>query len=152
MSTLNYARGLPIGNNEVPFYNSPPAIKAVTQTFSENAVVSSVITLSPNTTAIEITTVGAPVAMRWVSQADGTTAATSVITTAGSGGTSNFDHVQTSASRVRFIVPIEVQNNAQGYSSQVGANIANGLFQRIAYKSQGIASVYVTEYGSSNSY
>lgn len=145
----DYARGIPMGNNAMPAgYQTPPAIKAIATTASENATVSSVITLSANTTAIEIGTSGAQAVMRWVFVGDGTGPATSVIATAGS---ANFDHTIPSNGFRRFVVPIEV-NNPQGYGSMVGANIQNGLFRRLAYKTAGIASVLVTEYGSSNTY
>lgn len=151
MSGLNYAKGMAVGNNNIPFFNSPPPVKAIRQTFSENATVSSVITLSESTTAVEITAGGAPVAIRWVSVADASTAATSVITTAGSGTGSNYDHVTASNSRVRFVIPIDTgPTGVAGNASAVGANIENGLFRRLAYKTQGISSVFIAEYGSSN--
>lgn len=149
MSGQNYARGIPMGNNAMPAgYQSPPAVKAIGTTTSENATTSSVITLSANTTAIEIGTSGTQAVMRWVFVSDGSGPNTSVITTAGS---ANYDHTIPANSFRRFVVPIEV-NNAQGYGSFVGANIENGLFRRLAYKTAGVASVLVTEYGSSNSY
>ena len=151
MAAQNYARGVPMGNNQVPFQGNgtPPAIKAIAQYLSENGTASSVITLTQNTTGVEIAAQTAPVAMRWVFVADAATAATSVIAIAGA--TANFDHIIPANTYRRFVVPIEV-NNPQGYGSQVGANIENGLFRRLAYKTQGIASVAVAEYGSSNSY
>lgn len=145
--SLNYARGIPQGNNGIPFFNSPPAVKAISRYMSENATVSSVITLTADTTAIEISAGGTPVAMQWVLATD-----TQASVVAIAGATANFDHTIPSNAVRRFVVPIEGINNAQGYSSMVGANIANGLFRRVAYKTQGVASVMVTEYGSSNSY
>lgn len=143
--------GIPLGNNQMPAgYQTPPAIKAIKQYLSENATASSVISLTDNTTSIEVAAGGAPVAVRWVYASDGTGAATSVIAIAGS--TANFDHVVGQNTVRRFVVPIEMINNAEGYSSVVGQRVANGLFARLAYKSQGVASVAVTEYGSSNSY
>lgn len=144
----NYAAGTPMGNNAMPLYNSPAPFKAIAQYLGENATTSSVVTLTQNTTAIEVAAQSAPVAIRWVYQADGTGAATSVIAQATG---SNFDHVVPANTVRRFVVPIEVSAN-QGYSSMQGTNRLEGLFQRIAYKTQGIASVAVTEYGSSNSY
>lgn len=149
MAGQNYARGVPMGNNQAPFQGLPPAIKAVNRYLSENATASSVVTLTPNTTSIEITTQSAAVAIRWVYVTDGTGPATSVIAVAGA--TANYDHIIPQNTRQRFVVPIEV-NNPQGYGSFVGANIENGLFQRLAYKTIGVASVSVAEYGSSNSY
>lgn len=138
-----------MGNNQYPITNAAAPVKAIVTTSSENATVSSVITLGDNTTAIEIAAQGAPVVMRWVFATDGTGAQTSVISAA---GTANFDHFIASGAFRRFVLPIEVINNAQGYSSMVGQRVANGLFARLAYKTQGAGSVLVTEYGNSNSY
>lgn len=108
---------------------------------AENAAVSSVITLTPDTTSLEIAAIGAAPAggaMRWVRVAE---TQASVITAA---GTANFAHVIPANTVRRFAVPIEVMY--QGASSLVGANIQNGLFRRVALKSFGVASVIVTEY------
>lgn len=152
MASLNYAKGIPMGNNQMPAsYDAPPAVKAVVATLSENATTSSLIGLSQNTTAVEISTQGTAAAFKWVNIADvnGSVAATSVIAVAGT--TANFDHIVAPNTVRRFVVPIEV-NNPQGYGSMVGANIENGLFRYMALKTQGVASVMLTQYGSSNSY
>lgn len=145
----NYSIGTPVGNNMMPIYGSPGPVKAIAQYVGENATTSSVITLTQNTSQIEISANSAPVYMRWVYQTDGTGAATSVIAIAGS--TANFDHAIPANTVRRFVVPIEVSPN-QGYSSMQGTNRNEGLFQRVAYKTAGIASVAVSEYGTSNSY
>lgn len=143
----NYARGDAVGNNQMRIGGGAPApVKAIARYVSENATASSVISLSQNTTAIEIATGGTPAVMAWVLQAD-TTA--SVIAIAGA--TSNFDHEIAANTVRRFVVPIETAGGTQ-YGSVQGANREYGLFQRVAIKTQGIASVLVTEYGSSNSY
>lgn len=142
----NYVHGYAMADNQYPITSAPSPIKAIATTSSENATVSSVINLSDNTTAIEIATTGGPAAMKWVFATD---TQASVVSAA---GTANFDHVVSSGTVRRFVVPIEVQNNSQGYSSMVGLNVANGLFRRLAYKTAGVASVMVTEYGSSNLY
>lgn len=142
---------MPVGNNQLPIsQNTPAPVRAVKQYLNENAAVSSVITLSPNTTAVEIVVGATPVAMRWVYATDGTGPNTSVIAIAGS--TANFDHLLPANQERRFVVPIEVQYAYNPNASVVGDNISNGLFQRIAFKTQGIGSVAVIEYGSSNSY
>jgi hypothetical protein len=151
MAGKNYAAGVPMGNNQGYLQGLPAPFKAVKQYLSENATASSVVTLTENTTAIEVAAQTAPVALRWVYVADGTTAATSVIAVAGS--TANFDHIVPANTYRRFVVPIETgPTGVAPNASAVGANIENGLFRRLAYKTQGIASVAVTEYGSSNSY
>lgn len=144
---MNYARGKPVGNNSVPFYDSPPPVKAIQRYYSENAIASSVITLSPNTTAIEIAAIGSPVVMRWVAVGDtGASVVGSVMASL------NYDHAIGTNTVQRFVVPIEVMNTSEGYGSMVGANIANGLYRRVAYKTQAVGSILVAEYGSSNSY
>lgn len=145
----NYAMGFAMGNDQYPITNAAAPIKAIVTTTSEDATVSSVITLGDNTTAVEIFAGTVAAAVRWVFVADGTGAATSVTTVAAA---SNFDHIVASGAFRRFVVPIEVINNAQGYSSMVGQRVANGLFARLAYKSLGTGSVMVTQYGSSNTY
>ncbi len=142
----NYAAGTPVGNNQVPLFNSPAPHKAVEQYYSGNANASSVITLTANTTAIEIAAAGTPVVMAWISRTDTTASVVANPTTS-----ANFDHIVPANTVRRFVVPIEVQQ-AQGYSSFVGANVDNGLYQRVAFKTEAIASVYVSEFGSSNSY
>lgn len=147
--SIDYAKGKPVGGNGTPFYDSPPAIKALDQWGSLNANASSVITMSADTTALEIAAQGQAAAMRWVWVTDGTSAATSVI--AAGGSTDNYDHIIPSGEVRRFVVPIEVQrSNGAPNASAVGANVSNGLFQRVAFKSVGVGSVFVTEYGSSN--
>ena len=149
---INYARGVPMGNNQVPFFESPPAIKAIVSTTSENGNFSSMFSLSANTTAIEIATQGTATAFKWVTAANAgnSIAGTSVIAVAGT--TANFDHIVPANAAKRFIVPIEVLSNVPVNASFMGANVENGLFRWIAWKTQGIASVFMTEYGSSNSY
>ncbi len=143
MAAKNYAVGKPVGNNSVPFYDSPPPYKAVIARMSENAVASSVITLSQNTTALEIGTQGTGVLIRWVPT---TSTDPSVF---GNASVMNYDHFVPPNTMKRFIIPIEV-NNAQGYGSFVGANIENGLFRRFAWATPVAASVYSAEFGNSN--
>lgn len=126
-------------------YATHASVKAVYA--SENASTSSVITLTPDTTALEIAVFAgtssliAAGAMRWVSSVIGFAAGTSVITAAGS---ANFDHVIPNNTVLKLAVPIEKMYQAP--SSMVGANIVNGLYRRVAYKSIGVASILVTEY------
>lgn len=142
----NYAMGFAMGNDQYPRTDAQPPIKAIAQYVGENGTTSSVITMSDNTTSIEIAAQGTGAVMRWVLASD--TQASVVAAAAGS----NYDHFIGSGTIRRFVLPIEAINNAQGYSSMVGQRIANGLFARVAIKTQGIGSVLTTEYGTSNSY
>lgn len=146
-----YAAGAPQGDRG-PFLGalSIAPLKAIARYTSENATVSSVITLTENTTVVEVTAQGVPAVIRWIATSD---TEASVIGIAG--GTSNYDHVVPVNSARRFVVPIESQANvATGatITSMVGANREFGLFRRVAWKSQGIGSVLMTEHGKSNSY
>ena len=146
----NYAAGAPQGDRG-PFLGALAVapLKAIASYADENGLVSSVITLTQNTTAIEITAQTAPVVMRWIATGDGEG---SVF---GNASIMNFDHVIPINEVRRFVVPIEsAVNTTVGatITSVQGANREYGLFRRVAYASQGIASVYMSEYGKSNSY
>ena len=123
------------GQEPMQNYATHASIKATYA--SENGTASSVITMTPDTTALEIAAVGGTAVMRWVRTGD---TQGSVVSAAGG----NFAHVVNSASVRKFAVPIEVAYNAP--SSMVGANIINGLYRRVAVKTVGAASVLLTEY------
>lgn len=142
----NYSMGFGMANNQYPRTDAQVPIKAISQYVGENATASSVITLTDNTTSLEIAAQGAPAIMRWVFATD--TQASVVAAAAGS----NYDHFIGSGTVRRFVIPIEVLNNSLGYSSMVGQRVSNGLFARVAVKTQGVGSVLTTEYGTSNSY
>lgn len=130
--------GLGVGENGVPFTSdASPIGPAKKQYLSENGTASSVITVNDGTTVVEVGTVGAPAYIKWIGRSD-TTA--SVI--AAAGATANFDdYIPANTTRI-FPIPIE----QQGTSSIVGANIANGLYNRIAVKTGGIGSVISVEF------
>lgn len=137
---LNYAKGLAHDKNNQDMQEYPAPFQALARSTSENATASSVITLTQDTTALEIATAGQGAAMRWVASSD---TQGSIITIAGA--TANYDHVIPVGTVRRFVIPIE-SSPATGYSSQMGANRANGLFQRVAIKSFGVGSVMLSEY------
>lgn len=141
----DYAAGTPVGKNQVPLFDSPAPYKAVKQYVNENATASSVISVTHDTTAIEVATGGTAAVMRWIATSD---TQASVVAIAGS--TANFDHVVAANTVRRFVIPIEA--NPASTSSVQGVNRQEGLYQRVAIKTQGIASVFLSEYGSSNSY
>jgi hypothetical protein len=136
--SINYSKPLPkdSGNSEV-MQDYPAARTALRRITSENAAVSSVITLNDNTTMMEVTALGASAVLRWVPTTD---TQASVISAAGA--TANYDHVIPAGTLRRFVVPQETA----GITSIAGANIMNGCYQRVAYKSTGIGSVMSTEY------
>lgn len=142
----NYASGMPVGNNQMPVGALTPApFKAINAYADENGLLSSVITLTQNTTVIELAAQSSPVIMKWVAQGD---LEASVFATA---STASYDHMIPANTVRRLVVPIET-NPATGYSSMQGANRENGLYRRVAYGTTVVASVFLSEYGSSNSY
>lgn len=131
------------GGEAMQEYSAP--FKALARYTGENASASSVISLTPNTTTVEVAALGGTgAAIRWVPRTE--TAAVSpfasVITIAGA--TSNYDNVIPAGQARRFVVPIESQGTQQG--SVVGANVQNGLYQRIAVQTFGISSVMTAEF------
>lgn len=151
----NYAAGTPVGGNQMPLYGSPPAFKAIKQYTFENGVASSVISLSDNTTAIEVTAVLVSAFVRFVPASE--TAAVSpfgsVISAAGAAA--NYDFVVPADTTRRFVVPIESSANktvGATATSVVGQRVEYGLYGRVAIKGSGISSVLFAEYGNSNGY
>ncbi len=146
----NYAAGMPVGDNQMAVsHNTPAPYKAIATYLDENGLASSVLTLTQNTTAIEVGTQGTAAVIRWISTGDGEA---SVF---GNASVMNFDHFVPPNSVRRFVVPIESgvnQTVGATLTSMVGANREYGLFRRVAWASQGIASIALTEYGKSNSY
>lgn len=152
MSGQNYARGIPMGNNQMPAsYIAPPAVAAIGATTRDTGTTtSSILVFDQNATAIEVGAVGGPVFIKWLSRSvvDSSVAGTSILAT---GTGANFDHMIPPSEYRRFVIPINV-NNPQGYSSQVGANRENGLFPNMAYIGTVTSIISVNQYGSSNSY
>lgn len=136
-----YAAGLPVDKSGAAMQEYPAAMPAKGLNFSENNTVSSLITLTDNTTVIEVAATGGPAAIRWVpaTETAGVAPAGSVITAA---ATANFDHVIETATVRRFVVP----RNTAGVQSIVGANIRNGLYNRVAVKTFGISSVATIQF------
>lgn len=101
-----------------------PAAKLAVARYSREVLVSSVVTLTDNTTTLEVVAVGGNgIALKWIATSD---TQASVI---GSGATANFDHIIPAGVRREFQVPIE----GQGTSSVVGLNVQLGLYRRVAW-------------------
>jgi hypothetical protein len=134
----NYAVALPHDQSGEVNQNSPAPYLAKDEWHSENASASSVISLTHDTTVVEVGANNGPAAIKWIATTD-TTA--SVVTAA---ATADFDHVIPTGTVRRFVIPIETAvTNPQSIQ---GINRLNGLYQRIAYKSFGIASITMTEH------
>jgi len=107
---------------------------ALARYYDANRSASSVISVTHDTTALEIAAEGTGGAlMRWVATSDTQASVTG----------SNFDHVIPSGQMRRFAIPQESAGIAQ---SVVGVNREYGLYQRVAVKSIGVASVLTAEF------
>lgn len=135
---INYSKPLPkdAGSSEA-MQEYPPATLSVARITSENATTSSVITLNDQTTMLEVAAIGASAAFRWVPTSD---TQASVVTIAGA--SSNYDHVIPSGTLRRFVVPQE----RQAITSIAGANVMNGLYSRVAWKTIGVGSIMSSQF------
>ena len=127
---------LPVDQDGEKLQEFPAPYVALKVDNSENNTVSSLITLNDNCTTIEVQAVGGAAAIKWITTGNTNP---SVITAA---GTANFDHLIPANYFRRFAVPMETA----GVNSIVGLNKQAGLFNRVAVKSVGIASVATTQY------
>lgn len=132
----NVTQPLAVDKNGQAIQNSSPEVLAQQRYSFENGVASSVVTLSDNTTMLEVAAIGQPAVLRWVASTD---TQGSVISAA---GTANFD-VIIQPNEVRKIpIPIE----KIGVSSIVGLGVQAGLYRRVAWKTTGIGSILAAEY------
>lgn len=141
----NYAKGLAMGVNGEEFQNSPPPYTALGVYQKENAVASSVISLTPNTSAVEVGAFGGQgVVIRWVPISETAAAAGAKASVVASGLGANFDHWVPPSQFRRFVVVKETIGQAAG--GQVGS--VNGLYQRLALINAGAtaSSVLLSEF------
>lgn len=134
MST-NYTAPLPRDASNEIMQEFPAPILPQARFASDNASASSVISFTHNTVALEVFASTVPALFRWVATTD----------TQASVTTANYGHVIPAGEVRRLVVPRERQ--ATGYTSIQGANRAEGLYQRAAYMSAGVGSVYTVEFG-----
>ncbi len=135
--SINYAQELPRDKNGTAIQNAPPPYLANQRFTSENATVSSVVTLSDDTTEIEVAAIGTAAVVRFIASTD---TQASVISIAGA--TSNYDVVIAPNTVRKLVLPQE----RQGTSSIVGAGVQAGTYRRIAWKSTGVGSIMGVEY------
>jgi len=140
---MNYVKSLPRDTGGAAMQEFPAPVISTARVNTDNAVASSVISLQPNTTAIEVGAFGGQGAViRWVPVTE-TAAVAPRASVISSGATANFDHYVPPSTIRRFVIPKETQGQAFG---QVGS--VNGLYQRVARISAGIvaSSVLVAEF------
>lgn len=136
--SLQYAARIPTDASGNPMEGYPAAKRPEARIASHNTTVSSVITLTDNTTVLEVTASGGDVGIRWVASTD---TQASIVTL---GANINYDHIVNGGDTRRFVVPIE---KAGVTGSIVGANVLNGLYKRVAWISAGAnASVYGAQF------
>jgi len=143
---LNYARGIPTGDNGGPMFGSPPAVPAISTKVRETAAtagVSSILVLNDNTTAIEVSGGGGAAFIKWLTWAtvDSSVAGTSVIANAAA---ANYDNMVPANTVRRFVVPVAESITPASYGVQSGKNRQNGLYKNVAII--GVGSVLTTEY------
>ncbi len=141
----NYAKSLARDVNGNVMQEYPAPIPALARYQVENAVTSSVISLTPNTSALEIGAVGGQgLVIRWVPVTETAAAAGAKASVIASGLTANFDHHIPTGQYRRFVVPRETQGAAM--VGQVGS--LNGLYQRLAWINAGptASSILASEF------
>ena len=135
---MNYVPDIPRDKGGTPLQEFAAPKLALARYADENASTSSVISVTHDTTMIELAAIGGAAGMRWV-----TTAETEASIVTGAAGTEDFDHMISADTIRRFAIPVE----AEAHSPSVqGVNRERGLYQRFAIISVGVSSVYSTEY------
>ncbi len=135
-----WAAGPPIGNNGDAMQEFPDP-KVAFARYGASTGASSVITLTDNTTVVDVmVSGGGGVVLKWIPITD---TAGSVV---GAGAGQNFDHAVPANWRQRFVVPIE--SMGVGSASIVGVGPKYGLYKRLAYVGVGasVSSILVAEH------
>ncbi len=124
-----YARELPVDKNNNPYIVSTPNFVS-NAAWASVFTISSTVGLNDKTTAIQVTAVGAAVQLRWGN--------TSISST-------NFDAVIPANTAQMFVVP---QSIIAVNNSVMGANGANGLYNKVSFVTVGgnVGSVFGAEY------
>lgn len=130
----NYANNLPLDRFGNVMTHFPAPIPAKKQYLGSGAA-SSVVTLTADTTTLEVGAIGGGgIALKWITTGD----------TAASVTASNFDHFIPANQLRRFVVPIEKNNPSPSIQ---GIGPATGLYGRVAWFSPAtVSSVVASEY------
>lgn len=139
----NFGQGRSTDGERTTIVEAPSPVLAKARYTVENGVASSVISLNPNTTSLEIGAFGGQgVVIKWIPVTDVTQA--SVIS---SGlALANFDHWIPEGTYRQFVVPKETQGTPLNAGAQLGS-IA-GLYQRVAWVNKGAtaSSIIASEF------
>lgn len=142
-----YITPIPFDKGGSPLQEFPSPVIAREQYNTDNAVASSVISLDPNTTSLEVGAIGGQgIVIRWVPVTETAAAAGAKASVVSSGLGANFDHyIAPGIHPRRFAVPKETQGIGTG-NMQIGSTF--GLYQRVARINAGTgpSSVLLVEY------
>lgn len=141
---MNYAKSIPRDTGGAPMTAFPSPVISNARYQKDNAVASSVISLHPQTTQIEVGAFGGQGAViRWVPTTENASLAGAKGSVVASGAGANFDHYIPTNTLRQFVVPKETQGAPTG---QIGS--LNGLYQRVAVINAGAtaSSVLLSEF------
>ena len=146
--TYQYINALPKDKTSETLQEFPAPVRALSTFVDENAVASSVVSLNPNTTTLEVSAYGGQGAViRWVPTTE-TAAVAPRASVVASGLGANFDHYIPTGTVRRFAVPKETGGIGPG--GLAGAQIGSvyGLYQRVARINAGAlaSSVLLVQY------
>ena len=143
-----YINKIPTDRSNTPLQEFPAPVLSLARNIDENAVASSVISLNPNTTSLEVSAFGGQGAViRWVPVTE-TAAVAPRASVVSSGLTANFDHYIPAGAVRRFAVPQETGGVGMGGLAGAQIGSVHGLYQRVARINAGAvaSSVVLSQY------
>ena len=144
-----YINRIPTDRANNALQEFPAPVLSLARNIDDNAVASSVVSLNPNTTSLEIATFGGQGAViRWVPTTENASVAGAHASIISSGLTANFDHYVPAGVVRRFAVPQETGGLGQGGLAGAQLGSVHGLYQRVARINAGItaSSVILAQY------
>lgn len=145
----NYAKSLPrdVGGGQMQDFPAPVISQA--RYIAENGVASSVISLNPKSTQLEVGAfAGQGAVVRWVPVTETAAASGAKASVVASGLGANFDHFIPAGTVRKFVIPKET--GGVGPQGLAGAQVGSvyGLYQRLARINAGTtaSSIIVAEY------
>ncbi len=136
---LNYASPQPIDRYGNPMESDIPAnVPALAATVS-GAIISSILTLDPRATRLEITTGNGAVALKWFGSGVSSPSVT----------TSNFDNTLPANWSRHYVIPVSIQGIASAGSIVGGYGAQNGLYTQVAViplQTSAPSSIFIAQY------
>lgn len=146
---MNWGKNLPRDAGGGQMQDFPAPVLSQARFIDENGVASSVISLNPNSTNVEVGAFGGQGAvLRWVPATETAAAAGAKASVVASGLGANFDHFIPAGTIRRFVIPKETGGIGPGGLAGAQAGSVHGLYQRMARINAGAtaSSVIVAEY------